>query len=246
MGSEVDYKIVQGYYLLGGGQEANKYEFKIYRGHPDFERITVDSVCWTFYQAEDILTPIPAIIRVKGVFSERNIVRVKLAKEQQRGYPILPIVKVIDDFDFELLEYMFAVHNRFQSDLSRLGYDGAAKKQELGTQNIEKAKLYHDVHRLKSEGKSISEIARLQGIARNTVKKHLKASTREFLSEISYDSSQEYQRDIIEHLYADHGVSIRHIYNEVQKKYDNNIKVGYRQFARYVKKLREKHKIEED
>ena len=41
MGSEVDYKIVQGYYLLGGGQEANKYEFKIYRGHPDFERITV-------------------------------------------------------------------------------------------------------------------------------------------------------------------------------------------------------------
>ncbi|MCR1897296.1 hypothetical protein NSA02_10885 [Ligilactobacillus murinus] len=127
MGSEVDYKIVQGYYLLGGGQEANKYEFKIYRGHPDFEKITVDSVCWTFYQAEDILTPIPAIIRVKGVFSERNIVRVKLAKEQQRGYPILPIVKVIDDFDFELLEYMFAVHNRFQSDLSRLGYDGAAK-----------------------------------------------------------------------------------------------------------------------
>ena len=158
----------------------------------------------------------------------------------------MPIVKVIDDFDFELLEYMFAVHNLIQSDLSRLGYDGAAKKQELGTQNIEKAKLYHDVHRLKSEGKSISEIARLQGIARNTVKKHLKASTREFLSEISYDSSQEYQRDIIEHLYADHGVSIRHIYNEVQKKYDNNIKVGYRQFARYVKKLREKHKIEKD
>lgn len=63
MGSEVDYKIIEGHYLLGGGQEANKYEFKIYRGHPDFEKITVDSVCWTFYQAEDVLTPIPAIIR---------------------------------------------------------------------------------------------------------------------------------------------------------------------------------------
>ena len=95
MGSEVDYKIVQGHYLLGGGQEANKYEFKIYRGHPDFEKITVDSVCWTFYQAEDILTPIPAIIRVKGVFSERNIVRVKLAKEQPMVIVILNISKLV-------------------------------------------------------------------------------------------------------------------------------------------------------
>ncbi|GAA2958133.1 hypothetical protein FC48_GL001758 [Ligilactobacillus murinus DSM 20452 = NBRC 14221] len=241
MGSEVDYKIVQGHYLLGGGQEANKYEFKIYRGHPDFEKITVDSVCWTFYQAEDILTPIPAIIRVQGVFSERNIVRVKLAKEQQRGYPILPIVKVIDDFDFELLEYMFAVHNRFQSDLSRLGYDGAAK--DLDPRNLKRARIQREIHRLSHDGKGTRTIAEIMGISRNTVKKYLQLTTKEFLSETN-NPLREYQRDILEHLYADHRVSIRHIYNELQEKYDNNIKVGYRQFARYVKNLREKHKIE--
>lgn len=242
MGSEVGYKIVQGYYLLGGGQESNKYEFKIYRGHPDFEKITNDSVCWTFYQAEDILTPIPAIIRVQGVFSERNIVRIKLAKEQKRGYPILPIVKVIDDFDFELLEYMFAVHNRFQSDLRRLGSGGVTK--ELDSQNMEKARLHRDVHRLKSEGKSISAIARLKGTSRNTIKRYLQLNTREFLFEINHNPLQEYQSDILEQLYTDHRISTRRIYSELQKKYDNNVKGSYRQFERYVKKLREKYKIE--
>lgn len=245
-GNEVDYKIVQGHYLLGGGQEANKYEFKIYHGHPDFEKITGDSVCWTFYQAEDILTPIPAIIRVQGVFSERNIVRVKLAKEQQRGYPILPIVKVIDDFDFELLEYMFAVHNRFQSDLRRLGYDGAAREQELDSRDMERIRLHRDVHRLKAEDRNISEIAKLKGISRNTVKRYLQLNTREFskfLVEINRNP-QEYQSDILELLYADHRISTKRIYNELQKKYDNNIKGSYRRFERYVKKLRGKHKIE--
>ena len=160
-----------------------------------------------------IVGPLGHGFDIQGVFSERNIVRVKLAKEQQRGYPILPIVKVIDDFDFELLEYMFAVHNRFQSDLRRLGYDGAAREQELDSRDMERIRLHRDVHRLKAEDRNISEIAKLKGISRNTVKRYLQLNTREFskfLVEINRNP-QEYQSDILELLYADHRISTKRI-----------------------------------
>lgn len=239
------HKIIQGYYLLGGGQENVKYDFKIYRGHPDFEKIEKDNVCWTFYQSEDILTPIPAIIRVNKVFSNVDAVRTKLNIEKQQKYPIMPIVKIIEDFDYELLGYMFAVHNRFQSDLrrlGRLGYDNGTPR-ELNPRNIEKAKLYREVHRLRHEGKGTRTIAATMGVSRNTVKKYLRLTTKEFLFEINHDSLREYRDDIIEYLYSDHRVSTRYIYNELQRKYNNNFKGSYRQFERYVKNLREKHKI---
>lgn len=236
------YKIIQGYYLLGGGQETIKYDFKIYRGHPDFEKIEKDNVCWTFYQSEDILTPIPAIIRVNKVFSSVNVVRAKLNMEKQQQYPIMPIIKIIEDFDYDLLGYMFAVHNRFQSDLRRSGYANDTLT-ELDPRNMEKAKLYREVHRLRHEGKGTRTIATAIGVSRNTVKRYLQLTTKEFLSEINHAPLREYRSDIIEYLYADHCVSTRHIYNELQRKYNNNVKGSYRQFERYVKNLREKHKI---
>lgn len=238
------YKIIQGYYLLGGGQETIKYDFKIYRGHPDFNKIEKDNVCWTFYQSEDILTPIPAIIRVDKVFSSVDVVRTKLNLEKQQQYPMMPIVKIIEDFDYELLGYMFAVHNRFQSDLRRLGYNNNGTLTELDPRNMEKAKLYREVHRLRHEGKGTRTIATTIGVSRNTVKRYLQLTTKEFLSEINHDSLREYRGDIIEQLYADHRVSTRYIYNELQRKYNSNVKGSYRQFERYVKNLREKHKIE--
>ncbi len=239
------YKIIQGYYLLGGGQETIKYDFKIYRGHPDFNKIEKDNVCWTFYQSKDILTPIPAIIRVDKVFSGVDIVRAKLNMEKQQRYPIMPIVKVIEDFDFELLGYMFAVHNRFQSDLGKL--KGDDKKLEITTIPPKgRIKLRHDIYILKNEGKSISSIAKAKGISRNTVKRYLQLNTHEFLSVVSNGNSlEEYRNEILDYLYNDHKISSQNIYDKLQTKY-GDIGVGFRQVARYVKELREKHKIRKE
>jgi len=237
------YKIVQGYYLLGGGQENIKYDFKIYRGHPDFEKIEKDNVCWTFYQSEDILTPIPAIIRVDKVFSNVDAVRSKLNMEKQQKYPIMPVVKIIEDFDYELLGYMFAVHNRFQSDLGKL--KGAGKKSEIAADIPPEGriKLRRDIYKLKSEGKSISLIARTKGLSRNTVARYLQLNTHEFLSVVNNGNNlEEYRDEILDYLYNDHKMSSQNIYNKLQMKY-GDIGVGFRQFSRYVKKLREKHKI---
>lgn len=237
------YKIIQGYYLLGGGQETIKYDFKIYRGHPDFNKIEKDNVCWTFYQSEDILTPIPAIIRVNKVFSSVDVVRAKLNLEKQQKYPMVPIIKIIEDFDFELLGYMFAVHNRFQSDLGKV--NGTGEKLEISTTvpYENKFRLYRDIHKLKHEGKNISSISNITGASRNTIKKYLKLNIHELSNDMRNNTLRKYQNDILEYLYRDHKVSARDVYNALQEKYDGEIEVVYRQFERYVKKLREKHKI---
>lgn len=237
------YKIIQGYYLLGGGQETIKYDFKIYRGHPDFDKIEKDNVCWTFYQSEDILTPILAIIRVDKVFSSINVVRAKLNMEKQQKYPIMPIVKIIEDFDFELLGYMFAVHNRFQSDLSKFKINATILHDGVDFMSREKLRLYNEIHELKNNGESMRSIAKIKGISRNTVSKHIKLNTQEFLNDTRKNPIQKYKNEILSYLYQNNKVSTEYIYRELRKKYDDDIKIGFRQFSSYVKELREKHKI---
>lgn len=241
---KIEWKIVQGYYLLGGGQEEFSYEFKVSKGHPDFELIKVDSVCWTFYQAEDILTPIPAIIRVNRVFSEQNAVRLKLQKEAKQGYPILPIIKLIEEFDMELLGYMYSAHSRFQRELNSLSGSGTSENDWSKVALPEgKFKVYYDIHRMYKSGKNISAISRDKGISRQTVRRYLKMNVHEFLEYVAGSSIKVHQHEILEYLYEDHTVSTNRLYKIMKEKYKEELKISKRQFERYIKKLREEYKI---
>ncbi len=238
---DIDWKIVQGYYLLGGGQEQFSYEFKIHRGHPDFAVIENDSVCWTFYQAEDILTPIPAIIRVNRVYSEPKAIQLKLRKENVQGYPILPIIKVIEEFDMELLGYMFAAHSRFQNELNSLG--GVSLGPYTNVLPEEKFSLYHDIHRKFKGGESISAIARVKGISRETVRRYLKMNVHEFLEFLSGSTLEKYRSEILEYLYADNTLSAHKLYDTLKQQHSNEFNISRRQFERYIKHLRQEYKI---
>lgn len=238
---DIDWKIVQGYYLLGGGQEQFSYEFKIHRGHPDFAVIENDSVCWTFYQAEDILTPIPAIIRVNRIYSEQRAIQLKLRKESDQGYPILPIIKVIEEFDMELLGYMFAAHSRFQNELNSLG--GVSVSKYTSTLPEEKFSLYHDIHRKFKEGESISAIARDKGISRETVRRYLQMNVHEFLEFLSGSALEKYRNEILEYLYDDNTLSAHKLYDTLKQHHPNEFNISRRQFERYIKYLRKEYKI---
>ena len=83
-------KIIRGYYLTGLGQEPLAYYFKISSIHPDFGVIQAGDVAMTFYQNEDAITSIPALIRVDGIIVTQRLVVEFLQGEEKDHLPILP------------------------------------------------------------------------------------------------------------------------------------------------------------
>ena len=93
------YKIIRGYYLTGVGQEPNAYYFKIAEEHSDYDSIAAGDVCLTFYQSQEAISSIPAIIRIDAVLDNSKVVTEYLRNEQKEYWPLLPIVKIFDGFD---------------------------------------------------------------------------------------------------------------------------------------------------
>ena len=114
------FKIVRGYYLTALGQEPLAYYFKVPQDHPDFELIEAGQVALTFYQNNEAITSIPAIIRIDGVITNEKVVSEYLKSEQKDHFPMLPIVGIYDEFDPLVFEQMSETFKGLQKELKEL------------------------------------------------------------------------------------------------------------------------------
>ena len=97
------FKIIRGYYLTGVGQEPLAYYFKLSSDNLKFESVSAGDVALTFYQNEESISSIPAIIRVDSVISNDKMISDYLQEELRDHYPMLPIVRVLDSEEFDPL-----------------------------------------------------------------------------------------------------------------------------------------------
>lgn len=103
----MNWRIVTGYYITALGQESERYYFKTTN-----ETIKVGDVGLTFYQNGEIITAIPALIRIEYIRETEVNENEFLEQEVTDHIPYLPVIEV----------YSFSVdlHNRledFYSDL---------------------------------------------------------------------------------------------------------------------------------
>ncbi|GEE06307.1 UNVERIFIED_CONTAM: hypothetical protein KB573_01485 [Streptococcus canis] len=94
-----DYQILRGYYLTGLGQEGDAYYFKLSKEHPLFQKLQAGDVIVSFYQTKELITSIPALVRVDGVIENLMTIKATLAQEKKKHVPHLPVVKVYENFD---------------------------------------------------------------------------------------------------------------------------------------------------
>ncbi|OFN99908.1 hypothetical protein HMPREF2619_02200, partial [Streptococcus sp. HMSC074B11] len=97
------FKIIRGYYLTGVGQEPLAYYFKLSSDNLKFESVSAGDVALTFYQNEESITSIPAIVRVDSVISNDKMISDYLQEELRDHYPMLPLVRVLDSEEFDPL-----------------------------------------------------------------------------------------------------------------------------------------------
>lgn len=104
----MNWRIVTGYYITALGQESERYYFKTTN-----ETIKVGDVGLTFYQNGEIITAIPALIRIEYISETEVNENEFLEQEVTDHIPYLPVIEVYESFSVDL-------HNRledFYSDL---------------------------------------------------------------------------------------------------------------------------------
>lgn len=104
----MNWRIVTGYYITALGQESERYYFKTTN-----ETIKVGDVGLTFYQNGEIITAIPALIRIEYIRETEVNENEFLEQEVIDHIPYLPVIEVYESFSVDL-------HNRledFYSDL---------------------------------------------------------------------------------------------------------------------------------
>lgn len=104
----MNWRIVTGYYITALGQESERYYFKTTN-----ETIKVGDVGLTFYQNGEIITAIPALIRIEYIRETEVNDNEFLEQEVTDHIPYLPVIEVYESFSVDL-------HNRledFYSDL---------------------------------------------------------------------------------------------------------------------------------
>lgn len=104
----MNWRIVTGYYITALGQESERYYFKTTN-----ETIKVGDVGLTFYQNGEIITAIPALIRIEYIREAEVNENEFLEQEVIDHIPYLPVIEVYESFSVDL-------HNRledFYSDL---------------------------------------------------------------------------------------------------------------------------------
>lgn len=104
----MNWRIVTGYYITALGQESERYYFKTTN-----ETIKVGDVGLTFYQNGEIITAIPALIRIEYIRETEVNENEFLEQEVTDHIPYLPVIEVYESSSVDL-------HNRledFYSDL---------------------------------------------------------------------------------------------------------------------------------
>lgn len=104
----MNWRIVTGYYITALGQESERYYFKTTN-----ETIKVGDVGLTFYQNNQLITAIPALIRIEYIRETEVNENEFLEQEVTDHIPYLPVIEVYESFSVDL-------HNRledFYSDL---------------------------------------------------------------------------------------------------------------------------------
>lgn len=104
----MNWRIVTGYYITALGQESERYYFKTTN-----ETIKVGDVGLTFYQNGEIITAIPALIRIEYIRETEVNENEFLEQEVTDHIPYLPVIEVYESFSVDL-------HNRledFYSDI---------------------------------------------------------------------------------------------------------------------------------
>lgn len=97
----MNWRIVTGYYITALGQESERYYFKT-----TDETIKVGDVGLTFYQNNQLITAIPALIRIEYIRETEVSEDEFLEQEVTDHIPYLPVVGVYE-FNPEL-------HNRLE------------------------------------------------------------------------------------------------------------------------------------
>lgn len=97
----MNWRIVTGYYITALGQESERYYFKT-----TDETIKVGDVGLTFYQNNQLITAIPALIRIEYIRETEVSEDEFLEQEVPDHIPYLPVVGVYE-FNPEL-------HNRLE------------------------------------------------------------------------------------------------------------------------------------
>lgn len=97
----MNWRIVTGYYITALGQESERYYFKT-----TDETIKVGDVGLTFYQNNQLITAIPALIRIEYIREAEVSEDEFLEQEVTDHIPYLPVVGVYE-FNPEL-------HNRLE------------------------------------------------------------------------------------------------------------------------------------
>lgn len=98
----MNWRIVTGYYITALGQESERYYFKT-----TDETIKVGDVGLTFYQNNQMITAIPALIRIEYIRETEVSEDEFLEQEVTDHIPYLPVVEVYESFNLEL-------HNRLE------------------------------------------------------------------------------------------------------------------------------------
>ena len=104
----MNWRIVTGYYITALGQESERYYFKTTN-----ETIKVGDVGLTFYQNGEIITAIPALIRIEYIRETEVNENEFLEQEVTDHIPYLPVIEVYESFSVDL-------HNRLEDFFSDL------------------------------------------------------------------------------------------------------------------------------
>lgn len=97
----MNWRIVTGYYITALGQESERYYFKT-----TDETIKVGDVGLTFYQNNQLITAIPALIRIEYIRETEVSEDEFLEQEVTDHIPYLPVVGVY--------EFNPGLHNRLE------------------------------------------------------------------------------------------------------------------------------------
>lgn len=116
------YKIIRGYYLTGLGQEELAYYFKVPEEQFEVEdlNLKVGDILITFYQNQEVITSIPALVRVASLITDKAIVTQYLNSDKIDGFPMLPIVEKYKNFDPIVFKHIMEMYQNMKEEITQL------------------------------------------------------------------------------------------------------------------------------